>query len=389
MELKEEEPEKLKEEELKEELEEELKEELKEELEAEELKAAVIPPYGMIPMDAKCTVELVKNIPIKFRDSIIIDKIKYVIYSMDNRTNEIINSITPLLTDNQASEIADGVYCYIIGLRPDESIHIWYKRVISFNEIQTTHLNIMQELCNRHEITHYIYAGEFIKHRGNEESVREPVKRHRDDSDDLPLEKQHKTSRGKDKITSVDSKITSVDSTIDVNFLSGTYMLFKIEPEAPTPEQEIFVTYIFADTFPESRIHIDKNKISFIKKTSPYTNMTKEKLSLYISADAAIYRFDTKNPEEKDRYDELVELLKPESRQPTKAEFIEHFGRYLLTHETALGLLKQPWNKTYKKRRHRRNRTRVRTRVRTRIRTRSKNRLSKHKSRLHTRTRKV
>jgi hypothetical protein len=369
---------------------------------AEELKAAVIPPYGMIPMDAKCTVELVKNIPIKFRDSIIIDKIKYVIYSMDNRTNEIINSITPLLTDNQASEIADGVYCYIIGLKPDESIHIWYKRVISFNEIQTTHLNIMQELCNRHEITHYIYAGEFIKHRGNEESVREPVKRHRDDSDDLPLEKQYKTLKGKNKITSVDSKITSVDSkitsvdskitsvdskitsvdsTIDVNFLSGTYMLFKIEPEAPTPEQEIFVTYIFADTFPESRIHIDKNKISFIKKTSPYTNMTKEKLSLYISADAAIYRFDTKNPEEKDRYDELVELLKPESRQPTKRDFIEHFGRYLLTHETALGLLKQPWNKTYKKRRHRRNRTRERTR--------SKNRLSKHKSRLHTRTRKV
>jgi hypothetical protein len=109
--------------------------------------------------------------------------------------------------------------------------------------------------------------------------------------------------------------------------------------------------------------------------------MTKEKLSLYISADAAIYRFDTKNPEEKDRYDELVELLKPESRQPTKRDFIEHFGRYLLTHETALGLLKQPWNKTYKKRRHRRNRTRERTR--------SKNRLSKHKSRLHTRTRKV
>lgn len=83
--------------------------------------------------------------------------------------------------------------------------------------------------------------------------------------------------------------------------------------------------------------------------------------------------------EEKDRYDELVELLKPESRRLTEAEFIEHFGRYRLTPENALGLLKQSWNKTYKKQRHLRNQ----------LRTRSKNRLFKNKYKLRSRTRKV
>lgn len=199
------------------------------------------------------------------------------IINIDNHTNKEVSKITPILTDADAGGGEDGVYCWIVSGSVGGSVggsdkHFFCIRVISPQEIQTKHINMMRELCVEPEsinpllgsIDKYYYAGEFLK---------------------KPIE-------------SCSSGGGESCSEININFLSGTFMVDKINAKSPSKDVIKDVTEIFENVFPGSQINIDTTGDTFITNSSPYIQMTETKIYDYIAAGATVYKLDLTNPPE-------------------------------------------------------------------------------------------
>jgi hypothetical protein len=175
----------------------------------------------------------------------------YVIYkSCDNMTNEVIDEISPLYELNSPDNVLEpGVYTWMITTDKSNVPHLYVKKTLFFQEIQTKHSNIVYELQNRGTLGNVYYAGEL--------------------------------------------KI-SVKQELNFNFLSGSYML---DRELTKPNEDAVLKF-FKNKFPRYGV--------------TYDIITPGKAKTYITADAfemneerfellkrvcpnSIYRFDTKN----------------------------------------------------------------------------------------------
>ncbi len=224
----------------------------------------------MAPEDLDCPYN--EEVGIQY-EKFIIGDYGYII-DIDNHTNKEVSKITPILTDADAAGGEDGVYCWIVGSSDsDKQRRFFCIRVISPQEIQTKHINMVRELCVESEsinpllgsINKYYYAGEFLK---------------------KPIE-------------SCSSGGGESCSEININFLSGTFMVDKINATSPSEDVIKDVTEIFKKVFPPgSQINIDTTGQTFITNSSPYIQMTEAKIYDYIAAGATVYNLYLLNPQE-------------------------------------------------------------------------------------------
>ena len=84
----------------------------------------------------------------------------------DNITNKLINKLSPLLVDSKIKKAKPGIYVWL--MKEDENnkeiTHLYAKRALTPQEIQTKHLNILIEL-NDYKIngtSNVLCAGEFV-----------------------------------------------------------------------------------------------------------------------------------------------------------------------------------------------------------------------------------
>jgi len=178
----------------------------------------------------------------------------YVIYKdCDNMTNDVIEELSPLkkLDDPLSNYLEPGVYVWVISSDTSGSIHLYAKKTIFVQEIQTKHHNIIYDLQNDKDpgivLNELYYAGEL----------------------------------------QVDGDVKQ----INLNFLSGSYML---DRTPQTDELRKPVLNFFKDMFPKYEIIYDNSMKTYItgdtfKMDETLFNILKK------VCPGTIYEFDTKD----------------------------------------------------------------------------------------------
>ena len=200
-------------------------------------------------IDPKITVSIEKNV-FEYNNK------WYVIYKKcDNMNNQVIENLSPLLVlDNPDNNNLDtGVYVWVIATDKDDNIHLYAKKTLFLQEIQTKHNNLVYDLQNNKlpniRFNELYYAGEL--QINNEEELKK----------------------------------------LNFNFLSGSYMLGRT-PD--TPELREIVLEFFKSKFPNYETTYDDTNKTFI--TPETFKMDDERFNLLKQVcPGNIYVFDNNN----------------------------------------------------------------------------------------------
>ena len=176
----------------------------------------------------------------------------YGIYkNCDNMNNEVIERISPLFELNNPNNVLQpGVYTWMITADKSNTPHLYVKKTLFLQEIQTKHGNIVYDLQKTNNADNIYYAGEL-------QATEEPKK-------------------------------------LRFNYLSGSYMLGR----NLTEEQEGAVFEFFKSKFPQYEVKYDKitpgEEETYI--TADTFEMDKEKFTLLKQVcPGNIYMFDNKS----------------------------------------------------------------------------------------------
>ncbi len=211
--------------------------------------------------------------------------------------NEYLSKISPILTEDDAEGGEDGVYTWIIGSGPereypDDEIHLFSAKS-NYTEIQTKHNHIMHAICINSGTRKKMTSGEI---RNNIE-VSTPIDKYYYAGE---YNKITKPMTGENGVTR--------KGIIKINFLSGTYMLGKVDPKNPSEEAIYDVNDIFNDAFPDYGIVFSNTGKTYIDYDIVASAVDEGMLYDYFMAGAPIYKFNLNDPGQKALYDQAKEI---------------------------------------------------------------------------------